>query len=464
MRQSIPNGFRAYGLIYDTKSRFEHWTLLSLGVDRLIKIKRDPTQYFVNKARSLLSGMSDISTFLRCTLPYSIPPYVIYDAVLKKSRSASQPLSSEIWSETLGLALEYIDYFNVFLEKKLINEIYLSHPWGLPYSILTFMALQRSIKVTHITSYNEALRLRRMSAPTDYFKPVEHLNFSDYCKLSTTLREKLITSGRHALELRVTGCTSDINARRAFMKNGSDTVMDLIPLSLQSMPRCLICFHVWYDFPHTFAMSNFIDFHDWAAITLSTIRKNSNVVWLLKPHPVESWYGGFSLIDLIEDLPPNIIVLDSNISQYHCLQNSDCVVTVHGTVGLEASVLEIPVVCADRSFYSDWPFVYTASSQFDYITKLLSLDSFLLDKDRSSHLSDMAAACSSLTLSTNNRDSEYLSMYCDSLQNQLYFRQILTLFFNSKNLQNEVSCLSEWLNQHTHSYHVYKSLKMASID
>jgi len=126
--------------------------------------------------------------------------------------------------------------------------------------------------------------------------------------------------------------------------------------------------------------------------------------------------------------------------------------------------LEIPVVCADRSFYSDWPFVYTASSQFDYITKLLSLDSFLLDKNRSSHLSDMAAACSSLTLSTNNRDSEYLSMYCDSLQNQLYFRQILTLFFNSKNLQNEVSCLSEWLNQHTHSYHVYKSLKMASID
>ena len=41
--------------------------------------------------------------------------------------------------------------------------------------------------------------------------------------------------------------------------------------------------------------------------------------------------------------------------------------TVHGSVGLEATAWGIPVILADRSYFSDWAIAYAASSRSDYL-------------------------------------------------------------------------------------------------
>jgi hypothetical protein len=134
---------------------------------------------------------------------------------------------------------------------------------------------------------------------------------------------------------------------------------------------------------------------------------------------------------------------------------------VHGTVGIEASILGIPVICADKSYYSDWPFVYTATSQSDYISKLLNLHHYTFKSMDELNLADQAAACSYAALSSN-MSQDYTIFKCDSLQNCLYPQLVYLLLFEQNSLIKEISSLRAWHDQSIHSYHVFKALMKTS--
>lgn len=463
LRHSLRQGFTAFGLVYDSQSFFERQTLRSLGVHRLIPLSRKPSESSLEIAKDFLSTLTDVSSFLSSALPYGIPPYVIYDAVLKRARVPRLSLQHDLWNITLALALDYAAYFAKLLDDFPISHIYLSHPWGLPYAVITHLSLSRCIPVTHITSYNESLRLRRMSTLSDYRTPVEHLNYQSFQDLSSDKQNRLSAAGSTAFQKRLTGKSSDINTQRAFTSQSSSSLKDCIPIRFHNLPIGLICFHAWFDFPHTFGMSNFDDFFHWAQVTLAAITQNPNVVWLLKPHPLETWHGGFSLTAIFKDLPANIILLNKEYSQRQCLELSDFVVTVHGTVGIEAPLLNLPVICADFSYYSDWPFAYTASSQSDYIDKLLSLSSSTIKQLSGGVLTETAAACSYVCLSSSNDLDKSLQFRCDSLQNKLYTTLIRTILSSSEFINREICLLTEWHEQPLHSYHVFKAIRELNI-
>ena len=49
---------------------------------------------------------------------------------------------------------------------------------------------------------------------------------------------------------------------------------------------------------------------DWLEYTIEKASENKNVLWLLKPHPMENWFGGTKVADIFEGkLPENIILL-----------------------------------------------------------------------------------------------------------------------------------------------------------
>ena len=98
----------------------------------------------------------------------------------------------------------------------------------------------------------------------------------------------------------------------------------------------------------------------------------------MKPHPCESWYGGFFLNQLTKKLPKNIHTLDESTSVLTALEISDFSVTVHGTISVESVAKGVPVICADKTWFEDWNFAYIASSKSDYEEKLSTLIKILL--------------------------------------------------------------------------------------
>jgi hypothetical protein len=305
-----------------------------------------------------------------------------------------------------------------------------------------------------LTGYNEGIRIRRLDTPQAFETPVEHLSYKDYQKLSYRTRAELTNIGQLEFNRRTSGKSTDINSRYAFNEQRRQEAGQARRqwIGDDQRPVVLICSHVWFDFPHTFAMCNFTDFFDWMQLTVSHIVDIKNVVWLLKPHPTEQWYGGFQLSHVIPQGLAHIITLPHDFDQATALAMCDAVVTVHGTAGIEAGIVGRPVLCADHNYYSDWPFVTTARSRAEYTLLLQNI----CDLPKASlETMEAAAACFAAALSQPNEKDQRLRLQCDSLTTKLYRELSAGPLHDAKSLDDEKAKISLWLTSKTGSYAVH---------
>ena len=57
-------------------------------------------------------------------------------------------------------------------------------------------------------------------------------------------------------------------------------------------------------------MKNFINFYDWIKSTYDFVKDKYNINWVFKPHPLEDWYGGFKMKDVVIGNKEIFIVLN----------------------------------------------------------------------------------------------------------------------------------------------------------
>jgi len=426
-------------------------TLKALGFTRFIEIPDQPEECFAKEASELLCNIHTHRDLLELKLPGDLPAYIFYDAALKRARHPQPELSDPCWKLSLAQALATVSQMNDILPAEDLRHVVLSHPWGLPYGAIAWVAITLKIPTNHLTGYNEGIRIRRLDTPQAFETPVEHLTYKDYRQLSSHTQAQLANIGHLEFNRRTTGKSTDINSRYAFNEQSRQEAGQARKQWLGDDQRLvvLICSHVWFDFPHTFAMSNFTDFLDWMQLTLSHIVNNKNVVWVLKPHPTEQWYGGFQLSQVVPKGLEHIITLPHDFDQATALAMCDAVVTVHGTAGIEAGIVGRPVLCADHSYYSDWPFVTTARSRAEYTELLQNICAL---PKASLGTIEAAAACFAAALAQPNEMDLRLRLQCDSLTTKLYRGLSTGLFRDARRHDNEKEKMRLWLKSKSGSY------------
>ena len=115
--------------------------------------------------------------------------------------------------------------------------------------------------------------------------------------------------------------------------------------------KFLIATHDFVDAPHAMGNSLFEDFYIWLKFLLDN--SNKNIQWYIKTHPNfgSDWsiyikYEREVVKKLIKKYK-NIILLPQNITHNEIVRNKiDAVFTVNGTVGLDYSLLNTPVINA----------------------------------------------------------------------------------------------------------------------
>lgn len=116
--------------------------------------------------------------------------------------------------------------------------------------------------------------------------------------------------------------------------------------------------HANVVFEHMFA---------WLDVVLEEIKKHPETFFIIRAHPDEERPGKESLetvSDWIEknhaDELPNVMFISPNqyISSYELIANARFVMVYNSTVGLEASVMGKPVLCAGKARYTQIPTVY----------------------------------------------------------------------------------------------------------
>jgi hypothetical protein len=111
-------------------------------------------------------------------------------------------------------------------------------------------------------------------------------------------------------------------------------------------------------FPHMFA---------WLDLVLEIAREHPETIFVLRAHPDETRPGKASQESVSQWVEqrqasalPNLVFInsDQSLSSYELIQRSRFVMVYNSTIGLEASILGIPVLCAGRARFTQLPTVF----------------------------------------------------------------------------------------------------------
>jgi hypothetical protein len=123
-------------------------------------------------------------------------------------------------------------------------------------------------------------------------------------------------------------------------------------------------------FPHMFA---------WLDLVLEIVRVHPETLFVLRAHPDETRPGKASQESVSQwvtknraDSLPNLIFVDSGqtLSSYDLIQRSKFIMVYNSTIGLEASIMGIPVVTAGRARYTQLPTVFFPPTPHDYLQQV----------------------------------------------------------------------------------------------
>ena len=437
-------------------------TLESLGATEFIYLE-EPVhrgEPFMEIARQLLRNVRSHHDLLEVELPDSLPAYVFYDTVLKVARHPQPPMDSLLWTTVLAEVLRNLAMYKDFFARHEVVRVVSSHPWKNEYATLCWTAITHAVPCYYVTGFCEGIRMRRLRTAEDFSMPVEHCASADFDALPAAAQRQVIERGQAYLAERDRGQSSDINARHAFRPDKRETSKAAARRILgvpEGKPLVVVYAQVWFDFPHTFAMQNFTDFLDWITFTVAQVSKNTSVTWLLKPHPGDSWYGGVRLADVLGSLPSHVQLCAEETDSLTTQVAADYAVTVHGTVAIEATARGVPVLCADRSYYGDWAFSYTAKSREEYAQLLASIQS--LARPTEEHR-QRAMAFAALSLAPTPEAMGLLRTSCDSSDRRMLYEEIVARFERGKErLLVEQNAIGEWLASAHSSYAAYQTIR-----
>ena len=137
--------------------------------------------------------------------------------------------------------------------------------------------------------------------------------------------------------------------------------------------------NVIFDTSQPHANTVFEDMFAWLDATLEVIRAHPETLFVIRAHPdemrprkssretVAAWVENRKVSDL-----PNVIFIPPTeyLSSYELIQRAKFVMIYNSTIGLEASILGAPVLCAGKARFTQYPTVFFPQSVPEYLRQL----------------------------------------------------------------------------------------------
>ncbi|MEN9640806.1 MAG: hypothetical protein RLZZ262_2675 [Bacteroidota bacterium] len=125
--------------------------------------------------------------------------------------------------------------------------------------------------------------------------------------------------------------------------------------------------NVIFDTSQPHANTVFEDMFNWLDLTLEVIQEHPETLFVIRAHPDElrvrkasrETVGGWVEMNKVSELP-NVIFVPSNeaLSSYELILKSKFVMVYNSTIGLEASIMGMPVLCAGKARFTQYPTVF----------------------------------------------------------------------------------------------------------
>jgi hypothetical protein len=121
----------------------------------------------------------------------------------------------------------------------------------------------------------------------------------------------------------------------------------------------------------------FSHMYDWLEHVVEIIRQHPETLFVIRAHPDEKRRGTRKhsrqpvsdwIVQNSVDQLSNVIFVDSNepLSSYALIQKSKFVIVYNSSIGLEAVLLDVPVLCGGKARYTQYPTVFFPQTPSEY--------------------------------------------------------------------------------------------------
>ncbi len=131
------------------------------------------------------------------------------------------------------------------------------------------------------------------------------------------------------------------------------------------------------DTSQVHAATVFAHMYAWLDLVLELIRAHPKTLFVMRAHPDEKRRGTRKhsrepVSDWVArngvDRLPNVIFIDANepLSSYELIRRSKFVIVYNSSIGLEAALLGVPVLCGGKARYTQYPTVFFPQTPAEY--------------------------------------------------------------------------------------------------
>jgi len=188
-------------------------------------------------------------------------------------------------------------------------------------------------------------------------------------------RDEAVERGERELEKRMSGDSQKIGVSRAFTGDelsGNELTQQY---DLSDKPTVIIMSHTLPEHGGPDWLL-FKDYLVWLRRTVQRAVQNTDVNWLVKPHPryetLECKHDAIGNVESIIDEFDNhtFSILDTGLNTESLLGVADAAVTARGSAGIEFPCFGIPCITAAKSKYSGFGFTHDPETKIEYFEYL----------------------------------------------------------------------------------------------
>ncbi len=267
-----------------------------------------------------------------------------------------------------------LTYLQFYIHKRLLTRysvqyLTISHKYYIYYGIAPRIALNYGIQSFYVVC-NSVFRIKELN---DLYYSEHHFN-RDAWKSLNSVPPQIIND---FLDLRFSGGYKDMcserpfSGKRALTKDQFITELNLDP----TLPICTVYLHAFGDANHYEQEMLFNTYYEWFIKTLQIISEISTVNWIFKEHPYSDLFNEVGALN--KDLTVHGFsgkVIPNDISAVSVLKWSDSILTVRGTVGMEAPIFNIEPITCGYSYYREYGFTKDCDSVSTYTNALRNID------------------------------------------------------------------------------------------
>ena len=296
--------------------------------------------------------------------------------ILRRHHLEDDEITKYLYGEFILSAHNIAEKFSEFIGENDPETVVVFNGLQYPEAVVRWVAVQRGIRVI---TYE--VNLRPFSA---FFTDGQATEYSLNIPQSFNLTENQNRVLDQYLQLRFRG-----DFKMAGIKFWS--AMDQLPADFLTFANRFeglvpVFTNVIFDTSQAHANTIFPHMFAWLDLVRETAEKYPKILFVIRAHPDEMRKGKSSQESVLswaadqglENLP-NVMLIgpEETLSSYELIQHSKFTLVYNSSIGLEATLLGSPVLCAGKARYTQYPTVFYPDSLSEYkelLTSFLVMD------------------------------------------------------------------------------------------